>query len=973
MRNLYLCLALALTARAQDEVRLTLFAQGVTAPTDIQHAGDGSGRMFFVQQTGQIRVFKNGALLSTPFLDIATKVFANGECGLVGLAFPPGYATKRYFYVLYSDPTCHTRTLSRYNVSANPDVADPASERVVMTIAQTDPVHLGGQMRFGRDGYLYVSSGDGADVQGPGFNAQNRFSLLGKILRIDTESDLSQYRIPPGNPFVAGGGLPEIWAYGFRNPWRFSFDRDNGDMWIGEVGGDAMEEVDYLPAGASGQNFGWNVVEGTQCYPPAILACDTTGMTPPIRTYAHGPDGEAIIGGFVYRGTRYPALRGTYVYGDFESGRIWGIVKNGSTFTNRLLVVTPYELSVFGEDEQGELYVGQYFTNDGNIYRIESLVSLPSLGTPTITAPTANQVLQVSGVTFQWSAVANATGYDLRIMQGATTVFQNTVAGGNTVSTVVTLNDGAYTFQVRACAGGFTDAQCGSFASVAFSVAMPPTLGTPTITAPVANQVVLVSGVTFQWSPVTNATGYDLRVRQGASTLFQGTLAGGNATSTLVTLNDGSYTFLVRACAGGFTDPQCGSFASVAFSVAQPVSGSRPVITSPANAQEFTTSTQTFSWASVAGAASYEIQLSDMANGGAVELSMSVAGSPPPTSTIFSMRGSTDYRLLVRACTAACGDWSDPVRFKVTLPPVPTQAPAAPSCTLTGSVASCSWNAVSGADYFTLQAVQPTAGPGGGALTVAGLRTTQQNGAVTLPPGATSMFVAGCNGNGCGPYSAPTPLTPAGSSPASPLIGNPVNGSALDGPDVFFSWNRVSGDNGSNTVYRLYVQDFSRAAPALDVLTRANFWSAKFRGGGNRYDVVVVANPGTPGAVTGPASAFLVRGASAASPTMAQPRHQAQNVTLSVAAGNVQLGWTPVPGATLYEYLVSVQGQPQPAVRGITPGLIVQVPLAANATFYSGIVRACPAGQTCNFGSDAGWGPWSSAPGQGGVTNFLVQ
>ncbi|MFN7924107.1 MAG: FG-GAP repeat protein [Bryobacteraceae bacterium] len=490
----------------------------------------------------------------------------------------------------------------------------------------------------------------------------------------------------------------------------------------------------------------------------------------------------------------------------------------------------------------------------------------------------------------------------------------------------------------------------------------------PIIFAPTPNQTIAVSGVTFQWAPVAGASGYDLRITQGAATLFQGNVAATGATSTLVSLADGSYMFQLRACMGGFADLQCGGFTNVDFVVAQARPSVRPSITVPSAGQEFTSSTQTFSWSSVAGASSYEIRLIDVAAGGTTELAMAIGGNPPPTSTVFSMRGSTNYQLQARACTGGCGPWSDPVSFKVTIPAVPTIAPGAPNCTLAALTASCSWNTVANADYYTIQAVQPTAGPGGGALTVAGLRTTQTNGSVTLPPGPVSMFVAGCNGNGCGPYSTPTPLNPVGANPNAPQIGNPVSGSTIDGPDVFFSWNRVSGDNGSNTVYRLYVQDFSRQAPALDVLTKSNFWSAKFRGDGSRYDAVVVAN-----GVTGPAAPFLVRGASPASPTMAQPRHQSQDVTLTVAAGNVQLGWTPVPNATLYEYLVSVQGQAQPTARGVTPGLLVQVPLPANATFYSGIVRACPAAQTCAFGLDAGWGPWSSAPGQGGVTNFLTQ
>ncbi|MFN7920404.1 MAG: PQQ-dependent sugar dehydrogenase [Bryobacteraceae bacterium] len=863
---------------AADEIRFVPIAVNVPAPVDIQSPGDGSKRLYFVSQSGKIYQYSIPAALlqPTPILDISSKTLGLNECGLLGLAFPPGFASKRYFYVNYTDTTCANTIVARYSWPVNSYGADPASEQVILRVAQPFQNHNGGQLRFGPDGYLYIGLGDGGSGGDPQGNAQNKQALLGKILRIDTESGATPYAVPPTNPFVGNAAYrPEIWALGVRNPWRFSFDRQTGDMWIGDVGQDRAEEVDFQPAGAGGLNYGWNVREGLSCYPPSVSSCNSAGFTAPVLEHTHADGDRSVTGGFVYRGSRYPALVGTYVYGDYITGRYWGISRNGSAFTERLLSNPSISVSAFAEDEDGELYMAGYLTS--TIYRIEGA---PPSGVPSIVAPTPNLTIGVAGVTFQWSAVAAAAGYDLRILRSAATV-------------------------------------------------------------------------------------------------FQGNVLGTNATSTLVSLPDGAYTFQVRACAGGFDDAHCGGFASVNFAVAQAKPSLRPTITAPAAGQEFTTSTQTFSWTSVSGAGSYEIQLADVAAGGAQELAMAVGGSPPPTSTVFSMRGSANYRLQVRACTVACGDWSDPVTFKATLPAVPTAAPGAPGCSLGGAVASCSWNTVANADFYTLQAVQPASGPGGGALTVTGLRTTQTNGSVTLPPGAVSMFVAGCNGNGCGPYSSPTPLNPGGANPAVPQIGNPVGGSTVDGPDVFFSWNRVAGDNGSNTVYRLYVQDFSRQAPALDVLTTSNFWAAKFRAGGSRYDALVQANIGTANVVSGPPAPFLVRGTSIASPTMVQPRHQSQEVTLTVAAGNVQLGWTPVPGTTLYEYLVAEQGYWIHTARGVTPGLLVQVPLPANSTFltgvYSGIVRACPAGQTCTFGSDAGWGPWSSAAGQGGVTNFRVQ
>lgn len=237
-----------------------------------------------------------------------------------------------------------------------------------------------------------------------------------------------------------------------------------------------------------------------------------------------------------------------------------------------------------------------------------------------------------------------------------------------------------------------------------------------------------------------------------------------------------------------------------------------------------------------------------------------------------------------------------------------------------------------------------------------------------VPMGFANVVVAACNGDGCGPFSTAVGINPGGPNPTMASLGTPLGGSIVSGPTVGFAWNRIPGDNGNNTVYRLYVQDLSRQAAALDVYTTQNYWAAYFRAEGARYDALVIANPGA-GQIVGPAQGFNVSGTSADAPTMVTPGHQS-----SVRAGNVQLGWSPVPGATLYEYYVAVLGQGSPTARGVTPGLLAQVPLtgAAGGTLYSGIVRACPAGATCVSGSDTGWGPWSNAPGGPGVTNFTV-
>jgi hypothetical protein len=324
----------------------------------------------------------------------------------------------------------------------------------------------------------------------------------------------------------------------------------------------------------------------------------------------------------------------------------------------------------------------------------------------------------------------------------------------------------------------------------------------------------------------------------------------------------------------------------------------------------------------------------------------------------------------VRACQAGCGPWSSPVTFSVDLPDVPTTAPSVPTCSVSGGNSlTCSWSAVSGADVYSFYVVQPTGGPGGGALTVAARLVSETTVTLPVPQGFANVIVAACTGDGCGPYSGARGINPAGPNPSSPNLGTPLAASVVNGPGVEFSWNRIPGDDGTNTWYRLYVQDLSRQAAALDVYTRDNFYAAYFKAEGARYDALVVANPGA-SQVVGPPIGFNVRGLSASAPTMVSPPHQSQ-----VQAGNLQLGWSPVPDATLYQYWVAVLGQGTPAVTGVTPGLVVQVPLPAVAgqpTTYSGITRACMSPTGCSPTSDTGWGPWSNEPGGPGVTNFTV-
>ena len=358
---------------AQDStVGLTRIIDGLSSPVAIAHAGDDSGRLFIVEQNGRVRISYAGVLLDTAFLDITDRVLFQGERGLLGLAFPPGFAWKNYFYVYYTSFS-GDNVLARYSVTVdNPDVADVASESILLTFPhQTFSNHNGGQLAFSPvDGYLYIGLGDGGGAGDPFGNGQNTGSLLGKLLRIDVESGATPYAIPPDNPFVFDPqSRPEIWAYGLRNPWRFSFDRVTGELYIGDVGQNSYEEVDYQPTSPGGENFGWNVMEGTHCYPVDDGNCSTDGLTLPVIEYDHTQGDCAIVGGYVYRGAQYPSLQGAYVYGDYCSGRIWGLRWDAAVgWYSTLLLRAAFQISTFGEDQDGNLYVSAY--NTGEVYLV---------------------------------------------------------------------------------------------------------------------------------------------------------------------------------------------------------------------------------------------------------------------------------------------------------------------------------------------------------------------------------------------------------------------------------------------------------------------------------------------------------------------------------------------------------------------------------------------------------------------------
>ena len=340
---------------------LTTVVSGLSGPLDLQRP-PGDNRFFVVEQRGTIRIIENGALLAGSFLDIQSLTnFDNAEQGLLGLAFHPNYSTNRLFYVNYTTDSGgrHTVIAEFQTDVANSNHVDPGTERVLLTVSQPDTNHKGGQLAFGPEAgpnhFLYLGPGDGGGAGDPLNNGQNLSKLLGKILRIGVDPPFSpglQYAIPADNPFVGGAGSPEIWAYGLRNPWRFSFERGGTRLFCGDVGQNSWEEVDLITKGG---NFGWNVMEGNHCFNPSS-GCDMSGKVFPIAEYGHG-EGIAVIGGYVYKGSAISSLANAYIFGDLN-GKIWSLAEApANTWTRTLLLSTGRAITSFGQDSAGEVYV----------------------------------------------------------------------------------------------------------------------------------------------------------------------------------------------------------------------------------------------------------------------------------------------------------------------------------------------------------------------------------------------------------------------------------------------------------------------------------------------------------------------------------------------------------------------------------------------------------------------------------------
>ena len=408
---------------ANGAIRLDPVLQGLSSPLYITNAHDDSNRLFIVEQAGRIKVLAPGATTPTVFLDITSKVLSGGERGLLGLAFHPqfGIGTNSRFFVNYTRQTDGATVIAEYHVSADPNLAD-TSEIVHLVIAQPFANHNGGMIEFGFDGFLYIGMGDGGDANDPGSRAQNVDELLGKILRIDVDHPASPqqpYSSPPSNPFFgATAGRDEIFAVGMRNPFRFSFDRQTGQLYVGDVGQGALEEVDIVTLGG---NYGWRVYEGTNCTGLDPELCTPTNFVTPIAQYGHSGGRCSITGGYVYRGSGAALPAGTYLFGDYCTGEIFSLV-NGAP---NLLLDTALNISSFGEDEAGEIYVVGL---GGTVHRIASTATtttLTSSGTPVQFGATVTFTATVTG--------SNPTGSVTFTENGTAICAAGTLSGsGNT-------------------------------------------------------------------------------------------------------------------------------------------------------------------------------------------------------------------------------------------------------------------------------------------------------------------------------------------------------------------------------------------------------------------------------------------------------------------------------------------------------------------------------------------------------------
>jgi glucose/arabinose dehydrogenase len=530
-----LCLLGAATAGRAQQIALVPFASGMSGVVHIADPGDGSGRLFFVEQAGRIRVHDGAALRSTPFLNIDPIVQGGGEEGLLSVAFHPSYETNGFFYVYYTNNSGNN-VVARYQVSADPFVANPGSGAILLTLLHPGQSnHNGGQIHFGPDGYLYIATGDGGGGGDPQENAQNLGSFLGKQLRIDVNTG-SPYGIPPGNPFDGvGGARREIWSYGLRNPWRFTFDRQTGDMFIGDVGQQETEEIDFQPAGVGGRNYGWDDMEGSHCYEPSS-GCQTANRVLPIIEVQHGTGDCAIVGGYRYRGTAVPFLANKYLHSDNCSGRIRVATETApGVWADSIAIDTAFNITSFGEDANGELLAA----GGGTVYRI---VGVP----PTTVSIGDRTVSESAGVATFTVTLSTAVGQPVTV-QYAT--------------------------------GGGTAAAGADYTAASGTVTFPPGFASRTVNVPILNDALDEADETF------NVT---------LSSPVNATLGDGQAVGT-ITDDDPLPTLTVLDCATVEGD---GAPAACGFNVRLSPASGRPVVFNYATSSGTATSGTDFSAAS---------------------------------------------------------------------------------------------------------------------------------------------------------------------------------------------------------------------------------------------------------------------------------------------------------------------------------------------------------------------------------------
>ena len=707
-------------------VTLREVASGLSAPVEIVNARDGSNRLFIAEVSGTIRILRDGAVLPRPFLQITDRLTFGGESGLLGLAFDPGHAANRRFYVYYTMLDGSLR-ISRFLASAaDPDVADAGSEQEIITIPHPDFAnHNGGRLVFGPDGYLYIGTGDGGSGSDPPNNAQNLAVLLGKILRLDV-STAAGYAIPPSNPTWAGvpGARREVFAYGLRNPWRFSFDRATQDIFIADVGQSTLEELNYVPAGTlGGRNFGWRVFEGNICHVPAT-GCFLADHTPPVIVYGRdlATGGRSITGGYMYRGARSSTLNGTYIYGDYVSNRMWGARQEDGKWGVFVLSEPPgvlNGLASFGEDERGEMYVASI--NSGRVYAIEGPVTGAGLHTP---AP--GSTLDGDTVTFRWNAVSDATLYQLWV--GTTPggfELGYFPAAGTTASevTVADLPLDGRTLYVRlytAIAGQY------HFRDYTFTASN----GAARLLAPAASSTLAGSSQAFTWND-SGAVLYQLWVGDSPGAFDVGYYPAQGTTATSVTATglptDGRVLYVRLYSNNGsayvFNDYQ---FRAATAGAIVPAT-----ISSPAPGSMLSGASQTFEWATT-GASLYQLWVGN--SQGAFDIGYFPAGGTTGGSTTATGL-PTDGRLLhVRLYSLIDGayqfrDFTYAAASSVA--PATITSPAAGS-TLTSTTQTFTWNDA-GASLYQLwigssvgafdYGYFPESGTTGTSLTVSGLPT----------------------------------------------------------------------------------------------------------------------------------------------------------------------------------------------------------------------------------------------------------